>query len=104
MKSKKIKWSPLAKKDVRSIKIFFDKRNQSTAYSEKLIKLFQESEILIQKHPHATIETNMDNVRGYLILDYILLFSIVDEGVLILRVWDTRRDPSQLKLFLKRKS
>jgi len=103
MKTKRITWSPFAKKDVRSIKAFFDRRNQSTAYSKKLIRLFKESEILIQKYPHATIETNEKDVRGHLVLHYILLFSIEEEEIQILRVWDTRRDPSQLNLFLNPK-
>ncbi len=89
---------------MRSIKAFFDKRNQSTTYSKKLIKLFKESEILIQTHPYASIDTDMDDVRGHLVLDYILLFSIIEDEVQILRVWDTRREPSQLKFLLKGKS
>ncbi len=101
MKIKGVRWSPFARKDMRSIKEFYDRRNGNSKYSTRLIRLFRQSADLIQKHPFASIETDIENVRGHIVLDYILFFSVEKDGILMLRVWDTRRDPGQIKRFLK---
>jgi len=100
-KIKAAKWSPYAKKDVRSIKKFFDRRNKSPIYSNKLIRLFRQSAAHFRKHPLASIET--EYVRGYIVQDYILFFLIENEEIIVLRVWDTRRNPDLIEHQIKRK-
>ena len=100
--NKAVTWSLLAQKDLRRIKRFYDQRNQSLNYSNKLLKTFRDAAKLIEKYPNASIRTDFENVRGFIILDYILFFEILDDHILILMVWDCRRDPDQIKRNLKR--
>lgn len=103
MRNKAVVWSPRAKEDLRSIKEYFDSRNRSTRYSTRLLKLFRERANLIPRYPFASAPTDEENVRGVLVLDYILFFAILTDHFLILSVWDTRRDPDQLAKLLRQR-
>jgi addiction module RelE/StbE family toxin len=94
--NKKVVWSPGAKRDLKEIKDFYDKRNKSTVYSNKLLKTFRDAADYIEKFPESSFKTDFDNVRGFVILDYIIFYEIMKHHILILTVWDCRRDPEQL--------
>ncbi|MBK6699977.1 MAG: type II toxin-antitoxin system RelE/ParE family toxin [Saprospiraceae bacterium] len=49
--TKPIVWSPNAKNDLKRIKKYYDTRNQSSAFSKKLLKTFRDSAKLIYKFP-----------------------------------------------------
>ncbi|MGV3509501.1 MAG: type II toxin-antitoxin system RelE/ParE family toxin [Sphingobacteriaceae bacterium] len=100
--NKRVTWSLHAQKDLRKIKGFYDQRNKSSDYSKKLLKAFRNSANLIESYPEASILSDFENVRGFIILDYILFYEILEEHILILMVWDCRRDPNQIKRILKR--
>lgn len=99
--TKPIVWSPNAKNDLKRIKKYYDTRNQSSAFSKKLLKTFRDSAKLIDQFPLLSIPTEYDNVRGFVILDYIIFYEIMIEHILILIVWDCRRNPEQLKIIMK---
>jgi len=100
--TKPIVWSQSSKNDLKNIKKFFDTRNQTTTYSKKLLKTFRDSTKLIEKFPLLSIPTEYDNVRGFVILEYIIFYEIMSEHILILSIWDCRRDPEQLnKIMMK---
>jgi addiction module RelE/StbE family toxin len=94
--TKPIVWSQNSKNDLKNIKKFFNTRNQSAAYSNKLLKTFRDSANLIEKFPLLSISTEYDNVRGFVILEYIIFYEIMSEHILVLCIWDSRRDPEQL--------
>jgi len=95
--SKRLIWSYRAKKDLLEIKAFYDDRNQSTQYSDKLLRTIRRIALFIQKYPYASRATDKGNVRGVVVLGYIVFFEILDKQVLVLTVWDSRRDPEQLR-------
>jgi addiction module RelE/StbE family toxin len=99
---KSVVWAERAKNDLKSIKNFFDTRNQSTSYSKKLLKTLRDSTKLIEKFPLLSIPTEYENIRGFVILEYIIFYEIMKEHILILLIWDCRRDPEQLQIILKR--
>ena len=74
--------------------------NKSIGYSKKLLNTFRHSAELIQKFPLLSIPTNNENVRGFIILDYIIFFRILPDHILILTIWDCRRDQQQLTQIL----
>ena len=100
--NKPVRWSERAKLDLTSIKKFYDTRNQSPAYSKKLLKTFRDTSKLIQKFPLLSIPTEFNNIRGFVILDYIIFYEITEDCILILFIWDCRRDPDQLRTILNR--
>jgi hypothetical protein len=80
----------------------YDKRNQSSTYSNKLLKTFREAAVLIEKFPNAFVTTDYDQVKAFIILDYILFYEVLEHHILILTVWDSRRNPKQLESILER--
>ncbi len=62
--TKSIAWSQTSKNDLMIIKKFFDTLDQSTTYSEMLIKIFRNSANLIEKFSLLSIPTEYNNVRG----------------------------------------
>jgi plasmid stabilization system protein ParE len=101
--SKRIVWSERARKDLIGIKAFYDKRNKSTDYSTKLLKAFRQSTLFIQKFPLVSIRTDRDNTRGIVVMGHILFFEIMENDIVILTVWDGKRDPDQLREILSEK-
>lgn len=100
--AKTIVWSESAKIDLISIKAFFDNRNKSSEYSTKLLKTIKNSARLIEKHPDAGIDTSIVGVQGFIVRDYILFFKLNENYILIITVWDSRRNPKQLEGILKK--
>jgi plasmid stabilization system protein ParE len=98
--TKNVVWSRRAEIDMTEIKAFYDKRNKSTAYSDKLLKAFQNTADLIEKYPHLGRLSSYDRVRGVVVSNFILFYEILEKHVLILTVWDCRQNPEQLEEIL----
>ena|SRR5258708_966230 len=103
MMSKKVVWSPGARNDIKEIRDFYDKRNKSNVYSKKLLKTFKDAADYIEKFPNSSFKTDYENVRGFVILDYIIFYEILELHILILTVWDCRRNPEQLSNIITRR-
>ncbi|MBK9107556.1 MAG: type II toxin-antitoxin system RelE/ParE family toxin [Saprospiraceae bacterium] len=100
--SKKIIWSDIAKQDIISIKKYFNARNKSNVYSKKLLVLFRDTVKLICKYPYLSVNTDRKKVRSFVVKSYIIFFEIKPDCIYIISVWDSRRDPDQLKRILEK--
>lgn len=98
MASRKIVWSPRSKIRLYEILEFFNQRNKSTTYSQKLYKKFKEELSILKLQPEIGIKTNFDNVRGLIVGDYVLFYEIEKKQINILTVWDSRQNPEDLKI------
>jgi hypothetical protein len=58
--NKTVVWPLLAQKNLRSITSFYEQRNQSSTYSNKLLKTFRDAANLIEKYPGASILTDFE--------------------------------------------
>jgi plasmid stabilization system protein ParE len=103
-KSKQVVWSERARKDLVSIKKFFDERNGNTNYSNKLLRQIRDETLLLKDYPSASIATEYKEFRGLIVSNYIVFHVHRPQGIIIVGVWDTRRNPKHLTKFLKRKS
>ena len=95
--AKKIIWSRRSQNDRIEILGYWNKRNKSKAYSEKLNKLFKEAVKLIADHPEIGKPTDNKNVRIKVVRDYLILYELKDEEITIFSIWDSRQDPEKLK-------
>lgn len=94
---KQIIWSKRAQTDRREIFEYWNKRNKSNLYSKKLNKLFLEAVRLIAEYPEIGKLTDNKNVRIKIVKDYFIIYEIDKENyLLILTIWDSRRDPKEL--------
>lgn len=96
--AKKIEWTQTSIEDRFKIYQFWLQKNQSSLYSEKLEKIFKESAKLISEFPEIGSSTDYPDLRVKVIRNYKLFYLNRKEEIKVIRVWDTRQSPEDLKL------
>jgi plasmid stabilization system protein ParE len=99
----RVVWSEWSRQDLLAIKKYWDLRNQSNTYSQGLIQAFKDRAKLIETHPHISRPTDFEGVRSVLVSNYIMLFEAYESDILIIMIWDARRDPEDLEMSLNRR-
>ena len=94
---RQIIWTVRAQKDRIAIFTYWNNRNKSFIYSKKLNELFKESLKLISKHPLIGKLTDKENVRVKVLKDYLIIYEITVNEIVVLSVWDCRQNPVDLK-------
>jgi len=89
----KIEWSPEAKGDLMDVLEFYINRNGSATYSKKLHAKIGKSVKHIAKNPKLGIQTNYHSVRSLITDEYQIIYEIFDQVILIVMLWDCRRNP-----------
>ncbi|PIQ34993.1 MAG: addiction module toxin RelE [Bacteroidetes bacterium CG18_big_fil_WC_8_21_14_2_50_41_14] len=89
----KIDWSIEARLDLIDILDFYIKRNKSNSYSIKLNTKINRSIKLLSNNPFLGIPTDFDSVGALITGDYQIIYEIFDQLILIIMIWDCRRDP-----------
>jgi plasmid stabilization system protein ParE len=98
MGKRKIIWSPKATNKLLDILEFYKHRNKSKNYSLKLYKKINDEVAILKKQPEIGIKTEIESVRGLIILDFILFYEYNQEQIIIHTLWDSRQDPVNLKI------
>ena len=89
----KVEWSFEARLDLIDILEFYRIRNKSSLYSKKLNYKINKSIKLISKNPLIGLHSQIDTVRALITGDYQIIYEIFDNVILIIMIWDCRRDP-----------
>ena len=97
----KIIWSLKAQEDRKQILNYWINRNKSTNYSIKLDQKFRDALNLIKDHPQIGKSTNLKNVRIKIVTDYLMVYEIKENTILLLAIWDSRQDPRKLKKIVR---
>ncbi|WP_276501034.1 type II toxin-antitoxin system RelE/ParE family toxin [Terrimonas pollutisoli] len=90
---KRVVWTNNAHNERKEILLYWKTHNQSGAYSRKLNELFKKAVKLICAHPQIGRKTDVENVRVKLVRDYLLFYEETDDAIVVLSVWDNRRNP-----------
>lgn len=98
----KIEWSIDAKLDLIDILEYYNERNKSTSYSIKFNSKISKSLKLLSKNPFLGIPTDYHSVRTLITGDYQIIYEIFDHLILVIMIWDCRRDPND-KMIEQRK-
>lgn len=96
--AKQIVWTASAQRDHSEILLYWSERNKSNRYSLQLESLFFAATRLIAEHPGIGRPTVMEGTRSWPVRDYSIFYREEQERIIILRIWDNRRDPDTLKL------
>lgn len=94
--AKRIIWTEAAHADRKEILLYWKKNNVSITYSRKLNELFKRAVLLISAHPEIGRKTDIENIRIKLVRDYLLFYEETEKEIIILSIWDNRRDPEQV--------
>jgi plasmid stabilization system protein ParE len=96
--AKRIKLTPLAQLDKQEILKYWKIRNKSNVYSLKLNQSFYELFKEIAQYPKiGTISIGLD-IYSIVYNNYRIYYKELDGTLIILRIWDTRRNPDKLIL------
>lgn len=98
---KQIIWSQRAQTDRKQILEYWLQRNNSSTYSKKLDKLFREALNIIRDYPQIGQPTDDQKVRVKIIKDYLLIYEYTNSSIILLTIWDSRRDREKLEEILK---
>jgi len=96
MVKRKIVWSHRAKITRYKILEYYKDRNKSNTYSIKLNRRFNKELGLLLQQPDLGIKTDIENVRGLIISDYILFYELTADIVIVHTIWDSRQNPHDL--------
>ena len=94
--AKRLKWATSAKIQRHAILNYWIKRNQSKIYSRKLNKLFNECAETILLYPEIGIKIPNIHCRKRLIKDFYFIYTITENEIEIVTIWDTRQNPEKL--------
>lgn len=89
----KIEWSIEARLDLLDVLEFYINQNGTTDYSRKLNSTIEKSLKLIAKNPLIGILSDYNSVRVFIKGDYEIIYEIVEQSILIIMIWDCRRNP-----------
>ncbi len=98
---KRIIWTKPALEDKLEILIYWKNRNKSNIYSQSLNRIFKETTRLVRDQPYLGKETEDPKVKYIIVRDYLLFFEITSNEIVIEHIWDTRRNPNELKFKLR---
>ena len=96
MVKRKIIWTLKAKNQLFSILEYFAKRNKSKTYSITLHKKIKSEILITLKQPNIGKQTDVLNIRGLIIENYIVFYELLDTNIIILNIWDCRQNPENL--------
>lgn len=89
----KIDWSHEAKLDLLDILEFYIKRNGTATYSKKINSKINRNIKLLSKNPYLGTQSEYDTVRVLVTGDYQIIYEIFNQLILIIMIWDCRRNP-----------
>jgi len=97
MVKRKIIYSRRAKDDLKNIYEFFNNRNKSLKYSNKLLNEFRKIISLLSENCEIGKQVeNLLNVRILIKGNYKIIYKINEKTIDILSIWDTRQNPDSL--------
>ncbi len=98
-RKREVKWTPRATEDKLAIMEYWYQRNKSTSYPKKLERLFEQSLELLSIHPEIGRVFRFNPPIYYKTVRRNRLYYIFNnENIIILAIWDTRRNPDKFKL------
>lgn len=94
--AKPVIWTKTAKKARREILEYWINHNRSDVYSKKLSRLFKKKIGLIRSQQYCGKPTDFENVRVSLVDNFSLFYKVEDHRIIIVGLWDNRRNPKDL--------
>lgn len=96
MAKRTVVWTETAAHQRREILKYWTKRNGSTVYAEKLIKLTAKQIKTILNHPESFKSSEYPETRESALGHFSIYYKITREYLIITAFWDNRQDPKSL--------
>jgi plasmid stabilization system protein ParE len=92
-------WTKNSQEHLEDILTYWERRNKSKTYPQKLHKLFQNGIDVLARYPETGSKTNNLQIRKKTIRDYFVYYSFDEINLIVLGIVDMRRNPKFLKKF-----
>lgn len=96
--ARKIVWFKESLNDRKQILRYWTIRNQSNVYSAQLRLKIKNELNLVAINPNIGQAYSIKNVRYIVFRDYKIFYSYTKDTITVLRIWDTRRNPEELRV------
>lgn len=97
-----IVWTATALKQRNYIFQYWNERNKSKIYSQKLNTKVKERIGLLKSNPNIGIKTELEGTRAVSLGHFSIFYKRIGETIYITAFWDNRQDPKKLFKFLQR--
>lgn len=98
MAKREIVWTKNSEIQLQEILAFYTQRNKSRNYSLKLYSKFKTELKNVALKPEIGLKTKLDQIRGLIVGDFILFYKILDDKILVLKVWNCKQNPDKLNI------
>ena len=96
MAKRTVVWTATAAKQRREILKYWTKRNGSTLYAEKLIKLTARQIKTIIKHPESFKSAGYSDTRVSAMGYFSFYYKTTEDQLIITAFWDNRQEPKKI--------
>jgi plasmid stabilization system protein ParE len=96
MAERTVVWTETASKQRFEILKYWTKKNNSTKYAEKLIRITKSRIKIILNNPQAFKLTNYPDTRESAMGHFSIYYKITDTHLIITAFWDNRQDPKKM--------
>jgi len=101
MAKRNIVWTRTADLQFVGILEYWVKRNISSNYSKKLLRLVTERTLQISENPFIYKSTDFKDVRVASLRNFSIYYKVTDKQILVTAFWDNRQDSKKLLKILQ---
>ncbi len=101
MAKRNIVWTRTADLQLIGVLEYWVKRNKSSDYSKKLLRLVTERTLQISEHPFIFKSTDFKGVRVTSLRNFSIYYKVTDDQIIVTAFWDSRQDPKELLKILQ---
>lgn len=102
MAKRNVVWTRTADLQFIGILEYWVKKNKSSTYSKKLVKLVSERTKQIAEKPLIYKATDFKDIRVASLGNFSIYYKFSDEQIIVTSFWDNRQDPKQLLEILQK--
>lgn len=100
MAGRTIIWTAKAKRDFTSTLKFYNQRNRNSDYSRKIKSGVVDLVSKLKEHIYLGRPTDIKSIRILVKGYFTIYYEIKELEILILAIWDSRRNPEELNKFI----
>jgi len=96
MVERTVVWTDTAIRQRREILKYWTKRNNSTKYAEKLMRITKDRIKVLLKNPQSYKLTNYSETREAAMEHFSIYYKTTETQLIVTAFWDNRQDPKEL--------
>lgn len=102
MERLRIVWTLTALKQRNYVFEYWNEKNKSKSYSQKLNQRIKERINLLKSHPELGKPVEFPGTRALSLGHYSIFYKRIDSTLIITAFWDNRQNPKRLLAFLQK--